>query len=366
MGTSESLHILHVLECFSAGSREILRLLSTHQIERGHAVTVVCGVDATLCEDYSKGFRPEVRFRLVTGWGDRRPASSVRALLQLRRAVSNLNPDIVHLHSSIAGFIGRIALSFRGRSAMVYTPHGFSLQRPGVSKLHLKLYGLAEQLANRLHPAVYVACSESERRVIAQWNGRVPLQMINNGIDAIERARVAVAAVSSARQYVSVGRLCDGKNQIELIALKQALGVGIIAVGDGELALKSALSDAGIPVTGWLSREQLIEQLSGTNTVLLQPSLSEGLPVSVLEAFSLRVPVVARRSPGHVDVIDHGRNGLLYDTPEDLINLVKRIEAGEYNLENMVSNAHTDFGERYTAVRMGDDYLQCYWHILRH
>ena len=56
---------------------------------------------------------------------------------------------------------------------------------------------------------------------------------------------------------------------------------------------------------------------------LINSSLSEGQPLSIMEAMALGCPVVARNIPGNRDLIDHGETGLLFNSQEVRIHLVK-------------------------------------------
>lgn len=355
------LHILHSLECFSGGSKEIVRLLCNHQVQNGHQVTLVCGLNGGTASDQLSAFPGGVNVIPIESWGNRKLSSSFEAARELRRAVTERSPDVVHLHSSIAGFVGRIALSFRSRSVLFYTPHGISLQRPGISRAAMLVYSVAERLANVLHPATYVACSKSEFDRLHAWHADLELQHIDNGIKKLDR----VPAESKENgighlQFLSVGRLSHEKNQAELIPLKRNTGIDILALGDGDASVRKSLESAGIVVSGWLDKRELVSTLSNPNTVLIQPSLSEGLPLAILEAFSLGLPVIARQCPGHIDVIRHGENGFLYKTTEELIEIVRQLEPNDRRLRVVAENARSEFAERYTAQRMCDEYLSCY------
>lgn len=355
------LHILHALECFSGGSKEIVRLLCNHQVQNGHQVTLVCGLNGGTASDQLSAFPGGIEVIPIESWGDRKLSSSLEAARELRRAVIERSPDVVHLHSSIAGFVGRIALSFRSRSVLFYTPHGISFQRRGFSRASVLGYSLAEWLANILHPAAYVACSKSELERLRVWHAGLKLQHIDNGIEALDRVPVEGKVNKTRRlRFVSVGRLSRQKNHAELISLKHGTGVDVVVLGDGDTSVRSALESAGISVSGWLEKREIVSALSNPDTVLIQPSLWEGLPLAVLEAFSLGLPVIARQCPGHIDVIRHGENGFLYKTTEELIEMVRQLEPNDKRLRVVAENARSEFAERYTAQRMCDEYLACY------
>jgi glycosyltransferase involved in cell wall biosynthesis len=98
----------------------------------------------------------------------RRPWSAVTALLDLRRTVRRLRPDVVHLHSFVAGFLGRLPGQQRwlgGRVPIVYQPHAWSFE-----------------LFSR--PAVGRAVRWSESRAVGNTD-----VMVTNGVEEVEEGR---------------------------------------------------------------------------------------------------------------------------------------------------------------------------------
>ncbi|MFS8630836.1 MAG: glycosyltransferase, partial [Bacillales bacterium] len=70
------------------------------------------------------------------------PIQDFRSSLQLKKLLKELNPDLIHLHSSKAGVLGRLAnsLLFSNKKQIFYTPHGYSFLRLDVSATKRKLY----------------------------------------------------------------------------------------------------------------------------------------------------------------------------------------------------------------------------------
>src|SRR5262249_44052963 len=115
------------------------------------------------------------------------PRSDLAALWRLVGLFRRERFDIIHLHSSKAGFLCRLAARIAGVSAMVvYTPHGLSFlgaQRPARRLLYLTLERLAGRLSDRI-----VAVSASEQAIIEQSGLISPerITRIENGIQPIE------------------------------------------------------------------------------------------------------------------------------------------------------------------------------------
>ena len=124
------------------------------------------------------------------------------------------------------------------------------------------------------------------------------------------------------RRFVCVGRLCEQKGQLLLVrAMQRLMAKGIecqlVLAGDGEMrrVIEDEITAHGlgerIQLTGWLSAEQVREQILGA-TALVLPSLAEGLPVVIMEAMALRRPVLSTYIAGIPELVQPGVSGWLF------------------------------------------------------
>lgn len=120
---------------------------------------------------------------------------------------------------------------------------------------------------------------------------------------------------------VCVGRICEQKGQLLLIeAMKRlrdlGLDVNLVLAGDGEMRNQvEALIDQydlvnNVTITGWISGNQVREQILKAE-ILVLPSFAEGLPVVIMEAMSLRRPVISTYVAGIPELVKHRENGWL-------------------------------------------------------
>jgi glycosyltransferase involved in cell wall biosynthesis len=256
------------------------------------------------------------------------PIQDPLGIVELTGLFRRLRPDIVHLNSSKAGVLGRIAAVPARVPVRIFTAHGWAFKAAtGVAS---RLYLLADRAVEPLTSMV-ICVSENERRA-----------GLAAGVCTAERSiviRNAVevgAAPSRARrgdppvQIVSVGRLAppkdfstlaaamallpegrahlrvfgDGPLRGELEAQKRALGLGDAVLFEGEVPdVRPYLADADVFVLA---------------------SLSEGMPVSVLEAMAAGLPVVASAVDGLEEVVVDGETGFL-TPPGDAAALAARL-----------------------------------------
>jgi glycosyltransferase involved in cell wall biosynthesis len=131
-----------------------------------------------------------------------------------------------------------------------------------------------------------------------------------------------------------VGRLEPRKGIDYLIRSMKGTDIKSVIVGEGpdrvrleELAKRNNVS-SNIIFTGSVPEEDLRHLYAGANFFVL-PSISEGLPLTVLEAMSSGTPVVANNINGIPEVVQHGYNGLLVEPAN--------INSFKYNMQTLVN-----------------------------
>jgi len=124
-------------------------------------------------------------------------------------------------------------------------------------------------------------------------------------------------------QLVCVGRLCEQKGQLLLLeAMKMLADRGVdfelVLAGDGEmraeieqLMVKYQLTSR-VRITGWISSDQVRDEILASRALVL-PSFAEGLPVVIMEAMSLRRPVLTTYVAGIPELVKHEKSGLLFE-----------------------------------------------------
>ena len=181
-----------------------------------------------------------------------------------------------------------------------------------------------------------VAVSAFGRRELERWVERAhwpKLRVVHCGLEAAFHA-VDPVPPPAAPRLVCVGRLCEQKGQrllIEAAARLAAKGTAfeLVLVGDGELrpeleALIARHALGGrVRISGWLSSEGVRAEIVAARALVL-PSLAEGLPVVLMEAMSLRRPVLASAVAGVPELVRHGEVGWLC-RPGDVDALVTAI-----------------------------------------
>lgn len=263
----------------------------------------------------------------------RRKINPILDLISLFALVSELRKnkyDIIHTHTSKAGFLGRLAAKLVGSRRVIYSPHGniFSGYFP---VWETRLYVFLERLAASWCDRIVTLSDVGARQFLERKIGKEgQYRTIYNGIDTEsfvkgadrEGMRRELGIGESDIVIASVGRMVFVKGHRVFLdaspkiveGLKDGGRVFFLIVGDGPLRgeLESRSRDLGVGENfiflGF--RKDVARLLSGAD-LMVMPSLNEGLGMSMVEAMALSLPVVGTKVGGIPDVVGDGVTGLL-------------------------------------------------------
>jgi glycosyltransferase involved in cell wall biosynthesis len=243
--------------------------------------------------------------------------SDIKALARLYRLFREQRPDVVHAHSSKAGFLARVAAWAAGIERVYYSPRGYSFLQTDRSIFIRGFYRILERLASL--SGEVVAVSESEA-ALARDLGVSRVRVV---ADAYLGETLEKEKKSGKRGMVvcASGRLTNARHPEAFVRLAQRLtdarnGVKCVWIGGGELQplMEEMIRDLGLTgrleVTGWLSHEQALRRLSEAD-VFVHYSRWDAIPNTVLEAMALGLPVVASDIPGNRSLVRPSENGFL-------------------------------------------------------
>lgn len=256
--------------------------------------------------------------------------NSLRLLFQLVLLLRRFRPDVVHLHSTFAGFFLRPILGFC-RFKVVYCPHGWAFDRSS-SPLLVFLVGYVERVLSRFC-SVIVCISDHERQRGLQVGLRSSkLKVVHNGISDILGGDVGrnLWPASSSLKLLFVGRFDRQKGIDVLFDALASLGSSVHAVVVGS----PVLSDSSVvdppenaTLVGWLSRDE-VTPLYAQADLLVVPSRWEGFGIIAIEAMRAGCPVLASRVGGLSEVVEDGVTGILVppDSPDSIVSAVRSVD----------------------------------------
>lgn len=268
-----------------------------------------------------------------------------KATIELYRILNDIKPDIIHTHSSKTGFIGRIVGRIAGVKLVIHTLHGFSFH-PYQSFIVRTFYQILESFA-AIFADYNVFVNQFEREIALHklgFNSKKALT-IYNGIKPYKviKSYEGISDYSEKPfRLVSVLRFSSQKNIVATIEqainiVKENKNIYFTFYGYGELfdVCKNLIIannvTENIKLPGWITaiRKHLLDY-----DVFLLNSLWEGLPISILEAMSVGLPVIASSIKGNNELVDDS-NGWLIDPKDNtaLNKVIKKIIKNPLDLQ---------------------------------
>lgn len=356
----EKKKILHIVEAFGGGVFSMLSDL-VNGIDNNYDNVIAYSERKETPQNYKEYFNKNTKFIKVNTMARKISfKNDLKALKELKRIIKEEKPDVIHLHSSKAGILGRLAISGR-KVKMFYNPHGFSFLKQDDSKIKRKIYWIIEKFIAIINRnCTIVGCSKGEYEEAKKLSKNSIC--INNGIDT-KKLKESITKLKKEidiknLKICTVGRLGYQKNpQLFNEIAKQFPNLQFTWIGDGEL--KNELTSKNIKITGWQDRKNVLKLLN-ENDIFLLTSLWEGLPISLLEAMYLKKICIVSDVIGNQDVIINEENGFLCRTLEDFTNTINNIECNNYHLAKVVNNANEDVEKMYSTEAMSENYIKCY------
>jgi len=357
--------VVYVVESFGAGVYTFLTELSNSIINH-YEVVIIYSVRKETPKNFKKDFNSKIKFIQIDMCRGLNPYKNVKALVALKKILKKENPDVIHLHSSKAGFLGRIACYANkfNMDKVFYNPHGFSFLQENESKVKRMLFYGLEWFASKLG-GYTIGCSYGEYEEALKISKQCI--NINNGIDTSKideiikqnNTNISKSKIKDKIKIGTAGRICYQKNP-ELFngIAKSFSNYDFIWIGDGDL--KDKLDASNIKVTGWMERKEVIKELLDVDIFIL-PSLWEGLSISLLEAMYLGEPVIVSNVIGNKDVVYNNVNGYLVNDLNEYISAIEYI-----TLNNTIFNikfkekVRANILEEYEQIQMVKEYMEIY------
>jgi glycosyltransferase involved in cell wall biosynthesis len=308
----------------------LMRAIRAH----GHEVVGICAEGRLLEEVRAEGFRivPVPFARRLS------PLAHAKSFRDLVRLLRTERPDIVHAHMPISGFLARLAARLAGVPRVAYTCHGFLFNQDG-SLLRRGGSLVMEWIGGRITD-VFMTVSANEaadarrlrifRDAVAVGNGRDPA-LFRPDKSARAAIRTALGTAADRVVVVAVSRLVRDKGYPELAAAMRELPeVELWVVGE------RLISDRGDDMAALLRGSGLGERLRmlgyrddvaavmAAADIFVLPSYFEAMPMTVIEAMLVGLPVVASDVGGPREQIVADVTGLLVP-PRQVTPLVEAL-----------------------------------------
>ncbi|WP_277585646.1 glycosyltransferase family 4 protein [Psychrobacillus antarcticus] len=301
--------------------------LSKRMVADGNRVSILYGTEKQLADElYVKEIEYIPLKHLIRNMN---LVKDILAFIEIRKTLKQLDPDIVAIHSSKAGILGRIAC-WTLRIPFVFTAHGWAFT-DGVAKNKQVFYRRVEKCIGKISKIVITVCDYD--RILAlqhQVLSSSKLITIHNGV--MDQSQRSVQFVrNDIVKILMVARFDTPKKQLELLhALLQIreLNWYMIFAGDGRQKEQAAKyvqeQNLGDKVT-FLGNHSNVSELLKDADIFVLTSAWEGLPLSILEAMAHGLPIIASNVGGVKEAVRNSENGFLieHNLPELLTTLIE-------------------------------------------
>jgi len=278
---------------------------------------------------------------------------------------SNSRPDVVHLHNPTPTIYAAMPARIAGVCSVISTRH--SLVAPPRNVIAELKYAVAARFCDWI-TGICEATTENvrnlhtvpKRKLVCVYNGAAPLR----------RAVKGVWPSKDGFTLVYVGRLEPVKNHSLLLnAFRDALAsmpnLRLWMVGDGSERkrlekLASELAIAG--QVNFFGQQLDVAPFLTAADAFIMSSNSEGLPVSLLQAFSLGLPAVVTDVGGMAEVVKLAKAGITASLtdPAELTVAILRMAANNLEREQFAKNAEAAFNSRFSLQSMVNSYMKLY------
>ena len=321
------IRVLHAITLLELGGAQRNTLDTVTLLDRGRfEVALACGVGAELYRE-AQALADMRLFSLPHLVREVRPLADRAALAELRAAIREFRPDIVHTHSSKAGILGRWAARRERVPIVIHSIHGFGFGAHQSAPVRWAFL-TAERLAARwTDHFIAVSRRNLEEGVRLGLFGPERASVIRSGVvlrsfrqhSGGDEVRRELGIPAGAPLVLQVACFKQQKAPERFVALAEAVGrrfpdAHFVLVGDGALRpeIEAVRRRAGIEgrlhLPGW---RRDVPALLDAATVVTLTSRFEDLPRALVEALAAGVPVVAMAVDGVDEVVRDGDNGFL-------------------------------------------------------
>ena len=341
------MRILQVITLCELGGAQSVVINLANSLCREHDVIVAAGsgdgkmwplLDKRIIQETVRHLRRELS-----------PVNELKAIAELHQLYQRYKPDIIHLHSSKAGILGRIAFP---KSKVIYTVHGFD----SIRVAYRKFLPIEKFLQRRCRSIVGV--SRYDEANLKKEGITRNVCMVYNGIPKLPTLDCDPFAQMQkySKKILCIARLNPPKN-IELFLETASLlpEYAFIWIGNQhDVDFKyppNVFFMGNIPDAG-----SYIEYAD----LFFLPSNYEGLPIVILEALSFCRPVIASKVGGVPEILD-GTNGFaIRNDPSEAAERIKYAMEDKTRYSEMCKYAEDTYLRNFTVDKMVNGYLSIY------
>ena len=300
------------------------------------------------------------QFKLINMVKPIKPKKDLKVFFELKKVVRHFKPDVIHLHSSKAGVLGRL-VAFPHSHRVVYTVHGFDSIR-----LKYRVFLPLEKRLQHICGAI-VGVSDYDNKNLHNERITKNVSTVYNGIDEKSVLKADTFPVKTDKKIImTIARISPQKrfqmflDTAERLSEYQFVWFG----GSPEYTTEELMNVYKVP-----ENVVLLGDVPNASSYIhfcdlfVLFSNFEGLPMTIIEAMSQKKAVVASNVGGIYELVD-ATNGALIENDENMAcEAIKKILDNPGIKASMEEKSYEKFSNSFTLEKMWSGYKEIYERI---
>lgn len=353
--------ILHAItQAELGGAQSVLISICNKAVQEGNDVYVVSAAHGPMWNLLDERIK---KIKINNLYREIKPFLDISVLFQLKEINKSIQPDIIHLHSSKMGVMGRIVFP---KNKIVYTVHGFDSVRVANRK-----FLIFEKLLKNKAQAI-VAVSDYDKKMLQLEGIKNNIWMIYNGIedcrlDSIQFNSEKIDKLKSISEkhivIMTIARLSPQK-KFDLfceIAEKYLADDRYRFIWIGNKDSDKVEHSSNVIMLGEIDNASNLLEYAD---IFILPSNYEGLPISILEALCFGKPVVASNVGGIPEILNTFNGYSSENTVEDFKGYIDNIMMNKEKYQSFSQSARETFEKDFTVDEMYGRYFGLYEQIV--
>lgn len=343
----QKIKIVHVVESFSTGVLQVVADIC-NSLKDDYDFLVVYSERNETPDNFKDKFPDNTKFyRVNLNFSIGNIFEVLGNAMEVREILLDEKPHIIHAHSSKAGFIVRVLCVFR-KCTIVYMPHAFSFLRRDLNFFTRSLFYCIEKIC--AYMCDKIVCVGLDELIEAERLRKDCGVLIYNKVELagkVKEKNINVVSIGGIRKQKNFELFCD--------IAKRMRYMSFVWIGDGDYN-KSSLP-ANVTVTGWMEKQSVLDLLQ-RSVVYISTSSWEGLPMSVIEAMSCRLPLVLTNCKGHRELVCNEYNGFFCENVDCFVDRISQLHADSFKARALGENSM-----HLTAIRHSPLMFKLQWNF---
>lgn len=275
------------------------------------------------------------------------------AIIFIRKIIAEIQPDIIHVHSTWAGVFVRLPyLIKRKKCKIIYTAHGWSFIMD-ISKRKKFLYAMIERVLSIVTDKIINISNFEEKEALNYGLDKKKMMVIYNGVkDKNYSIEYNFYESNNKIKLLFVGRLDKTKGIDILLNIYNKYkfkNLHLYIIGESVLDNIEIKSNDNTTYFGWIDNKD-IDKYYKMCDVVIMPSRWDGFGLVAVEAMRNSKPVIVSNRGALPELIKNGLNGYIFDLDDEnsLRNILLNLDRSF--LKKMGMKGRNIYLENYTDI----------------